>query len=108
MATAAELARSQARRDLIASKRSVNFHKPSTNNPLVPPPIFLQTTQPTEEVPQQDISPPLPGGGQPLDCPLTSPVLHPVQVTSPNPSDDYNTENNAREKPEEKKVLRQR
>jgi hypothetical protein len=115
LAAAAELARSQARRDLRKSKCSANFNKTSTNNTLVPPPMILQITHPTEEVPQQDISPPLLGGGQPLDCPLTSPVLHPVQLNSqstqskayppPNPSIDYDTENYARENLKRKRCL---
>ena len=79
MAAAAEQARSEGRRrDVRAAKCSAKSYKLLRKNP----PLALQPSQVTEEVPQIHIAPPLPGGGK--ACP------------PPNPDDDYDAENDAR------------
>ena len=75
------------RRYLSASKCSAKSYKLLPKNP----PLVLQPSQVTEEVPQVHISPPLPGGGK--ACP------------PPNPDDDYDAEHDARESLKRKRFL---
>ena len=85
MAAAAEQAQIQARRrDLRMAKCSAKSYKLLPKNP----PLVLQPSQVTEEVPQIHISPPLPGGGK--------------AYPPPNPDD---AENDARESLKRKRFL---